>query len=48
MSRDSLILAEQMRTLDKQRLVSRMGTLPDTLMAQVERAMRMSLGLGEE
>ena len=46
--RDSLILAEQVRTLDKQRLVSRMGALPDTLMAQVERAMRMSLGLGEE
>ena len=46
--RDSLILAEQMRTLDKQRLLSRMGALPAELMAQVERAMRMSLGLGEE
>ena len=48
LSRDSLILAEQMRTLDKQRLLSRMGALPAELMAQVERAMRMSLGLGEE
>ena len=46
--RDSLILAEQMRTLDKQRLLSRMGALPAELMAQVELAMRMSLGLGEE
>ena len=46
--RDSLILAEQMRTLDKQRLLARMGALPDALMAQVERAMRMSLGLGAD
>lgn len=46
--RDSLILAEQVRTLDKQRLLCRMGALPAELMAQVERAMRMSLGLGPE
>lgn len=46
--RDSLILAEQVRTLDKQRLLCRMGALPVELMAQVDRAMRMSLGLGPE
>ena len=28
--RDSLILAEQMRTLDKQRLLARMGALPSS------------------
>lgn len=43
---DSVILAEQMRTLDKQRLLSRVGALPETVMMQVDRAILMSLGIG--
>ena len=46
--KESVVLLEQVRTLDKQRLLCRMGALPDALMAQVDRAMRMSLGLGPE
>ena len=44
--RDSVVLAEQMRTLDKQRLQGRIGVLPEDVMAQVDRAMLMSLGIG--
>ena len=44
--RDSVILAEQMRTLDKQRLLCRLGALPEDVMAQVDRALLMSLGIG--
>ena len=44
--RDSVILAEQVRTLDKQRLLERLGALPESVMAQVDRALRMSLGIG--
>ena len=44
--RDSVILAEQVRTLDKQRLPCCLGALPEEVMAQVDRAMLMSLGIG--
>ena len=44
--RDSVILAEQVRTLDKQRLQCRLGALPEEVMALVDRAMLMSLGIG--
>ena len=44
--RDSVILAEQVRTLDKQRLLERLGALPESVMAQVDRALLMSLGIG--
>ena len=44
--RDSVILAEQVRTLDKQRLTERLGALPESVMAQVDRARLMSLGIG--
>ena len=44
--RDSVILAEQVRTLDKQRLTERLGALPESVMAQVDRALLMSLGIG--
>ena len=37
--RDSVILAEQVRTLDKQRLTERLGALPESVMAQVDRAL---------
>ena len=41
-----MILAEQVRTLDKQRLTERLGALPESVMAQVDRALLMSLGIG--
>ena len=44
---DSLILAEQMRTLDKQRLGQRLGQAPADVMTQVSRALKLSLQLGD-
>ena len=43
---DSVVLAEQVRTLDKKRLKERIGKLSPDAMAQVSVAMRVSLGLG--
>ena len=45
LARDSVILAEQMRTLDKRRLLSRIGTLDEDAMDLVDRAVCMSLQL---
>ncbi len=45
LSRDSVILLEQIRTLDKSRLRERMGQLDGPTMARVEGAMRVSFGL---
>ena len=42
--KDSLILAEQVRTLEKRRLGRRVGQLPEELMRSVDDAMRVSLG----
>jgi len=44
LKRDSVILGEQVRTLEKKRLRERIGVLPETLMRQVDEAMRVSLG----
>ena len=46
--RDSVVLAEQVRTLDKQRLGTRIGMLPASIMAQVNRALFMSLGMNPD
>jgi mRNA interferase MazF len=48
LSRDSVILLEQIRTLDKKRLRERMGRLDDTLMQQVDSAIAVSFGLRSE
>lgn len=45
LSRDSVILLEQIRTLDKSRLRERMGQLDGETMDRVETAMRVSFGL---
>ena len=45
LSRDSIILLEQIRTIDKQRLRERMGRLPEETMGQVDRAIALSFGL---
>ena len=46
--RDSVVLPEQVRTLDKQRLGARIGMLPAPIMAQVNRALFMSLGMNPD
>jgi hypothetical protein len=45
--KDSVILLEQMRTLDKRRLKEKMGHLDDGMMEQVNRAIAVSVGLGD-
>ncbi len=45
--RDSVILLEQIRTLDKKRLKEKMGHLDDDLMAKVNNAITVSFGLLE-
>ncbi len=44
LQKDSVILLEQIRTLDKRRLRERLGVLDRTMLARVERAMLISLG----
>jgi len=43
--RDSVILLEQIRTIDKQRLTDKITHLDDEMMAKVDRALQISLGL---
>ena len=45
LSRDSVILLEQVRTIDKKRLKEKMGHLDDTTMNNVNNAIQVSFGL---
>ena len=45
LARDSVILLEQVRTLDKRRLREKMGHLDDAAMARVNDAISVSFGL---
>jgi len=45
LSRDSVVLLEQIRTIDKRRLREHMGRLDDALMSQVDDAIAVSFGL---
>ena len=45
LSRDSVILLEQIRTIDKSRLRERMGKLPEAVMDRVNGAIAVSFGL---
>ena len=45
LTRDSVILLEQIRTIDKTRLRERMGKLPDAVMERVNDAIAVSFGL---
>lgn len=45
LSRDSVVLLEQVRTIDKRRLKERMGRLDEDLMQQVDNALAVSFGL---
>ena len=46
LNRDSVILLEQIRTLDKSRLRERMGRLDESTMNAVDNALAVSFGLG--
>ncbi|MDF3005104.1 MAG: Growth inhibitor [Oscillospiraceae bacterium] len=46
LSRDSIVLLEQIRTIDKRRLKERMGRLDDDSMDQINHALQVSFGLG--
>ena len=46
LQRDSVVLLEQMRTIDKQRLKEKMGHLDDESMHAVDTAISVRLGLG--
>jgi mRNA interferase MazF len=45
--KNSVILLEQVRTLDKTRLKEKMGHLDDSVMRRVNEAIAVSFGLGE-
>ncbi len=47
LQKDSVILLEQIRTLDKRRLKDRIGELPPTTMKKVNVALLISLGFAE-
>jgi mRNA interferase MazF len=46
LSRDSVILLEQIRTIDKSRLKDKMGRLDEPTMSRVDNAIAVSFGLG--
>ena len=45
LAKDSIVLLEQVRTIDKRRLKERMGSLDPGSMNQVDRALSVSFGL---
>ncbi len=46
LAKDSIVLLEQVRTIDKQRLKEKMGTLDVSSMDRVNKALTVSFGLG--
>ena len=46
LTKDSVVLLEQIRTIDKRRLKERMGQIDDDLMNRVDNAIAVSFGLG--
>lgn len=46
LAKDSVILLEQVRTLDKRRLKEKMGHLDENMMTEVNNAIAVSFGLG--
>lgn len=45
LTKDSVVLAEQLRTIDKKRLKEKVSTVNDELMEKVDHALEISLGL---
>ena len=48
LTKDSVILLEQIRTIVKKRLLERMGKLDEGVMSRVDEAIAVSFGLGED
>ena len=48
LAKDSVVLLEQIRTLDKRRLKEKMGHLDGSIMDEVNTAIAVSFGLGEQ
>ena len=46
LARDSIVLLEQIRTLDKRRLKEHMGRLDEQSMLRIDEALQISFGLG--
>ena len=47
LSKNSVVLLEQLRTIDKRRLKEHIGTLSETQMPTVDQALSVSLGIAE-
>lgn len=47
LSKDSVVLLEQIRTIDKKRLKEKMGFVDNTEMNQINKALSVSFGLGQ-
>ena len=45
LQKDSYVLLEQLRTIDKQRLLKRIGSTSDEKMEEVQEAIKISLGM---
>lgn len=45
LDKDSVVLLEQIRTIDKQRLKQYMGLMPDNIMARVDKTLAISISL---
>lgn len=45
LTKDSIVLLEQIRTIDKKRLKDRMGALDPSAMMQIDNALQISFGL---
>ncbi|MBQ2704383.1 MAG: type II toxin-antitoxin system PemK/MazF family toxin [Clostridia bacterium] len=45
LAKDSIVLLEQIRTIDKQRLKEKMGSLDDYSMSMINQALSVSFGL---
>ncbi len=43
MSGDSKVKANQIRTVDKKRLKERIGTIPDAILSEIEKAILLNL-----
>ena len=48
LSKDSVVLLEQIRTIDKKRLKERIGFLSEQMMLRVDNALLISLGFGKQ
>lgn len=48
LQKDSVVLLEQVRTIDKKRLKEKMGRIDDDSMGEIDRALTISFGLGDQ